>query len=508
MRRPTVFLIGAGPGDPDLMTVRGLECLRTADVIIHDHDIARRLLAEARSDAEVIDIGAAATPQALEEEAIGYLLAEKARKGKIVARLKTGDPFVFARGGEEPLFLHKQGIPFEVVPGVPLAIGTATYAGVPATYPGGGDALTLLRGHIDAGKLPEVDWASLTRLDGTVACAADTSQIGRVLGALVAHGWPENGQAVVVFDGTSPGQRTLAGTITELRDGLSREPRHEHAVLIAGRVAGFREHLRWWDTRPLSGRRVMVTRPRGQTAELVDRLAALGAETIEAPMIRIVPPQDPTPLMSAAAGAAGFDWIVFSSANAVDAFMTALLDGERDVRALAGPRLCATGTGTADRLARYGIKVDLVPAEFRAEAVAAAIIDGTAIEGARVLLPRADIGRDVIATALRDARAEVTEVVAYQTVPTGLPGEGDCDVYGMLLEGRIDVVTFTSASAVRGFADTYGAEQAADVLSRTSVATIGPVTAEAAAERGIRVSIQPTIFSIPALVDAIAAQYS
>ena len=508
MKGPSVYLIGAGPGDPGLVTVRGLECLRAADVVVHDHDISRHLLAVARHDAEVIDIGAASTPQALAEEAISYLLAEKAREGKVIARLKAGDPFVFARGGEELLFLHEQGIAFEVVPGVPLTLGTAAYAGVPPTYPGGGDTLTVLRGHLDGHALPDVDWASLVRLEGTVACAADTPQLTRVLEALLAHAWPENGQAVIVFDGTTPGQQTLAGSVTTLLAELRRGPRRAHAVLVAGRVAGFREHLRWWDVRPLSGRRVLVTRPRGQAAELVARLAAFGAEAVEAPMIRIVPPDDPAPLMAVAVGAAGFDWIVFSSANAVDAFMTALLDGERDVRALAGPRLCATGTGTADRLARYGIRVDLVPDEFRAEAVAAAIIGGAAVEGARVLLPRADIGRDVIAAALRDAGAETTEVIAYRTVPAGQPGEGDPDVYGMLLEGRIDVVTFTSASAVRSFVDTYGAEAATDVLSRTAVATIGPVTATAAAARGIRVTIQPSVFTIPALVDAIAAHYA
>jgi uroporphyrinogen III methyltransferase/synthase len=508
MRRPIVYLIGAGPGDPGLITVRGLECLRTSDVVVHDHDISPRLLSEARVDAETIDIGAASAPEALAEEAINYLLADKAGEDKAVARLKTGDPFVFARGGEELLFLHEQGIPFEVVPGVPLSIGTAAYAGVPATYPGGGDALTVIRGHLDEHSLPDVDWASLTRLEGTVTCAADTPQLARVLESMLAHGWPEQGQAVVVFDGTLAGQRTLAGSASELLTALRQQPRQAHAVLVAGRVAGFREHLRWWDTRPLSGRRVLVTRPQTQADELVSLLTGLGAEAIEAPMIRIVPPEDPAPLEAAATGAADFDWIVFSSANAVDAFMSVLINGERDVRALSGPRLCATGTGTANRFAQYGITVDLVPTEFRAEAVAAAIIGTGVVEGTRILLPRSDIGRDVIAAALRDAKATVTEVVAYRTVPAGQPREGDLDVYGMLLDGHIDVVTFTSASAVRSFADTYGAERAADVLSRTVVAALGPVTAKAATERGIAVALQPSVYSIPALVAAIVSHYS
>jgi uroporphyrinogen III methyltransferase/synthase len=510
MRRPAVYLIGAGPGDPGLLTVRGLECLRVADVVVHDHGLPPRLLAEARPHAEIIDVGAVSTPEALAEEAISYLLAEKAREGKVIARLKAGDPFVFARGGEEVLYLHEQGIPFEVVPGVPSATGAAAYAGVPATYPGGGDVLALLRGHghLDAHALPAVDWARLAGLDGTIACEADTRQLGRVLEALVAHGWPADGGAVVVVDGTDPGQRTLTGTAVELADALKTEPRHARGVLVAGRVVGFREYLRWWDARPLSGRRVLVTRPRGQAGELTARLAALGAEPVEAPMIRIAPPEDAVPLMDAAAGAAAFDWIVFSSANAVEAFMTALLDGERDVRALAGPRLCATGPATAARLRQYGIKVDLMPDEYRAEALAAAIVGTAPVEGARVLVPRADIGRDVLAGALRNAGAQVTEVIAYRTVTASEPGARDPDVYRMLLEGRLDAVTFTSGSAVRSFTELFGADQAADLLAHTVVAVIGPVTAEVAAAHGIRVTVQPAEYTVPALADALAAHFA
>jgi uroporphyrinogen III methyltransferase/synthase len=510
MTRPAVYLIGAGPGDPGLLTVRGLECLRAADVVIHDHGLSPRLLAEARPHAEIIDVGALSSPEALAEEAIRYLLAEKAREGKIVARLKAGDPFVFARGGEEVLFLHEQGVPFEVVPGVASTVGAAAYAGVPATYPGGGDVLTLLRGHghRDTHALPDVDWTRLAGLDGTIGCEADTRQLARVLDALVAHGWPPDTGAVVVVDGTHPGQQTLTGTAAALAESLRNGPRHTRAVLVTGRVVGFRDHLRWWDARPLSGRRVLVTRPRGQAGELVARLAALGAEPVEAPMIRIAPPEDPTPLMDAAAGAAGFDWIVFSSANAVEAFMTALIDGQRDVRALAGPRLCTTGPGTAARLRRYGITVDLVPDEYRAEALAAAIVGAAPVRGARVLVPRADIGRDVLAAALRAAGAEVTEVVAYRTVSAGEPGERDPDVYRMLLDGVLDAVTFTSGSAVRSFVETFGGDQAVDLLGHTVVAVIGPVTAEVAAAHGIRTQVQPSDYTVAALADALAAHFA
>ncbi|MSO82508.1 MAG: uroporphyrinogen-III C-methyltransferase [Acidobacteria bacterium] len=507
MRRPAVYLIGAGPGDPGLMTVHGLECLRTADVVVYDHLIPRRLLTYARADVELIDVGTA-SPKPMAQEAICYLLAEKAREGKMVARLKWGDPFVFDRGGEEALFLHAQQVPFEVVPGIPAAIAVPAYAGVPVTYPGGGDTITLIRGHEDESRtLPDIDWASLARLGGTSVCYAGAQQLPRILEALRAHGWPADDQAVVIYNGTLPQQDTISGTIAELLEELREHPRRSPATLVVGRVVRLRPHLRWYDARPLFGRRVLVTRPREQAVELVDRLTRLGADAIEAPLIRIAPADDLGPLQDAAATPDAFDWIVFTSVNAVDAFMKALLDGGRDVRALKGPRLCAVGTGTAEKLAHYHIKVDLVPGEFRAEALVAAIIAAGPVDGARVLLPRADIGREVVADLLRQKGAVVTDVVAYRTILDDTLRDGDPDVYGLLLEGRIDVVTFASPSAVRSFVKIYGAEPAADLLKHTVVASIGPVTTEATRQLDIHVTIQPSTHTIAALVDAIVTHY-
>ena len=503
--RSIVYLVGAGPGDPGLITVRGLHCLNVADVVVYDHLVHERLLRHARPDAERIDVGVTAA-QSLEQEAICYLLAEKAREGKIVARLKWGDPFLFDRGGSEALFLHEQGVRFEVVPGVPALIGVPSYAGVSITYAGAGDTVTLIRGHEDGGKTtpPELDYVRLARLDGTLLCYIGPEQLPVFLNELVANGRSPDEPAALVYDGTLPTQKTIDGTIEDLAKAIKRSPDRRPAVLIVGRVVALREHLRWFDERPLFGKRVLVTRPRGQAAELVDRLEAMGADTVEAPMIRMEPPDDYGPLDAACAQASTFDWIIFSSGVAVDAFIDRLLKSPLDLRALGGVKLCVVGPATADRLARHGLKVDLTPAEYRAEAVIQAISQTTDVRGLKILLPHADIGREVIADELRKQGAEVTEVVAYRTVATEPERDGEPDVYHMLLERRLDVVTFTSPSAVRSFVGALGREPAADLLQTTLVAAIGPVTAKAAAQHGIQATIVPDAYTVPALVDAIA----
>src|SRR5665213_1545323 len=500
-----VYLIGAGPGDPGLITVRGMQCLAMADVVLYDHLVNPRLLKYARPDAETIDLGRAA-PQPLEQEAICYLLAEKAREGKTVARLKWGDPFVFDSGGAEVLFLHEHGVRFEVVPGVPVCIAAPAYAGVPITYSGGGDTITLIRGYEDEGKAErniDVDWTSLARLDGTLVCYAGPGQLPQIVSALLSHGRSADESAAVTYDGTLPTQHTIAGTLADIAETMEKAADPRPGVLIAGRVAALREHLRWYDARPLFGKRVLVTRPRDQAAELVDLLEAMGAEVVEAPMLRIAPPEDYGPLDDACAHAAGFDWIVFSSANAVDAFMDRLLRGTTDARALGGVKLCCVGASTAERLADRGLKADVVPGEYRAEALVRALSAAGEMTDVRILLPHADIGREVIADELRAQGAKVTDVIAYRTVATDPEREGGPDIYRMLLERTLDIVTFTSPSAVRNLVSVLGAEPAADLLGTTIVASIGPVTAEAAAQFDIETAVTPEKYTVPALVAAI-----
>ena len=503
-----VYLIGTGPGNPELMTVRGLQCLARADVVLYDHLVPPRVLRAARADAEKIDVGMPA-PAPLEQEAICYLLADKARENAVVARLKWGDPFIFDSGGSEALFLHERGIPFEVIPGIPAAIGAAGYAGVPLTYPGGGDTLTFVRGNEGtATTLPDVDWASLATLDGTIVCYAGPAQLSGMLAALLRAGRPDGDPAVLIYDGTLPTQHTLTGTLGEIARIADQQNEHRPAILVIGRVAALREHLRWFDSRPLFGKRVLVTRPREQAGEFVDLLQSLGANPIEAPMIRIATAADYGPLDRACAHLENFDWVVFTSGNAVDAFMGRLLGSSADVRALRQVKLCAIGASTAERFTRFGIKVDLQPAESRAESVVQALLPHGDVKGVRFLLPRADIGREVIGDELRKRGAVVTEVIAYRTLAIDPERDGEPDIYRMLLDKGIDVVTFTSPSAVRSFAESYGADAVADLLRTTTVAAIGPVTAEAAAQLGITCGIVPKQYSIQALCEAIVEHFA
>jgi uroporphyrinogen III methyltransferase/synthase len=399
-------------------------------------------------------------------------------------------------------------VPFEVVPGIPAGVGVPAFAGVPLTYPGAGDTVTFVRGHEDQSrKCPHVDWASLAKLKGTTVCYAGTRQMKGILEALLSHGWDADEPACIVYNGCTPEQETIGGTIGDLVR-LVHEPAHRvPAILIVGRVTALREHLRWFDARPLFGKRIVVTRPREQSAELVDLLEGFGAMVIEAPTIRIVPPDDFGPLDAACAQAGSFQWIVFTSANGVDYFMQRLQASAGDIRDLKGTRLCAIGPGTAERLSRFGIKVDLMPAEYRAEAVLEALRATGDLRGQRILLPRADIAREMLAEELRRSGAEVVEVVAYRTVAVESDRQGEPDIYRMLLDKRVDAITFTSASTVRTFVRMFGAEQAADLLRSTAVACIGPVTAEAAAQHDITTAVMPAEYTMAGLVDALVKYF-
>ena len=504
MKLPCVYIVGAGPGDPTLISVRGQRYLAAADVVVHDHRVGAPLLRLARPGAERIDVGAAA-PSAMDQDAISILLAEKAREGKTVVRLKWGDPFVFDSGGKEALFLHEQGIPFEVVPGIAAAIGGAAYAGIPVTYPEAGDLLIFVRGHEAESNVPQrVDWGKISGVGGTLVCFAGARQIASMTATLLAHGRPADESAALIYDATLPSQQTIAGTLATI---AAKAIAHEPALLVIGAVVGLRAHLRWFDDRPLFGRRIVVTRSREQAGELIEMLEERGAVAIAAPTIQVAAPEDSSEVDRACAEASTYDWIVFTSANGVEQFMNRLL-AAGDVRDLKGVRICTIGPSTAARLLRYGIRSDLTPAESRGEALAAALRGAGSLEGTRVLLPRADIAREALVDDLREAGAEVTDVVAYRTLPAPAEHHAVPDVYRMRLDRQIDAITFTSASTVRNFVQMIGREQAADLLRTTAVVSIGPVTAEAAQQLGIATTVMPERYTVPDLVDALVEHFA
>jgi len=501
-----VVLIGVGPGDPGLITIRGVRLLAGADVVVYDRG-TEPALRWAAPEAERIAAGAPAERETA-QDAISMLLAEKARDGHVVARLKWGDPFVFDSGGKEALFLHEQGVPFEVVPGIPTAVGATAYAGVPLTYPGFGDALVLLRGHEDEiGNLPAVRWDAIVAAGGTVATYAGARAIPQVLQALVAHGAPGDLPAAIIYAGTLPGQRTVTGTLaglaTESTDGLPDRP----ALLVVGQVTGLRNYLRWFDERPLFGRRIVVTRSPEQARALVEELESLGAEAVEAPTFRLTPPDDPEAVDRAAASVDSYDWVILESANAVNRFLTALHRGPRDIRALGRVQLAAVGPSTADRLIAAGFKPDVIVPEFRVDGLGDALGPDEALKDRRVLVIRAEHLRDVVARDLARRGALVTDVVAYRSEAVSPDAPGAQQLYRELLDSRIDAVTFTSPTAVERMVGLIGQEQAADLLNTTVVAAIGPVTAAAARARGITPTIVPTAFTVTGLVEALVAHF-
>jgi uroporphyrinogen III methyltransferase/synthase len=501
-----VFIIGAGPGDPNLISVRGLRLLSNADVVVYDRDV-EALLRWARPDAERLEVGAPAERETA-QDAISMLLAEKARDGQTVARLKWGDAFVFDSGAKEALFLHEQGVPFEVVPGIPAAVGATAYAGIPITYPGGPDAVVLLRGHEGATDAPpDVDWTAVAGIDGTLVCYAGGRLAATILRALLDRGVPADRTAALIHNGTTPTQQTVTGTIAQLLDSTSTSPNSEPALLVVGDVANLREHLRWFDERPLFGKRIVVTRSREQARGLVDALENLGAQAIEAPTFRLVPSEDPEAIERAAASLEGYAWVIFESANAVARFLSVLLRGPSDLRALGGVSLCAIGPSTADQLLAHGLKPDVVIPEFRAEGVGDTIAAKRPIDGQRVLVVRPDHLRDALARDLTRHGAQVTDLIAYRTAPESADSPAVQDLYRRLLDGHIDAVTFTSPTAVGRFVALIGEEQAADLLNITVVAAIGPVTAAAAGELGITTTVMPEVYTVDGLVKALVEYF-
>jgi uroporphyrinogen III methyltransferase/synthase len=477
-----VYLVGAGPGDPGLLTRRGAELLAAADVVVHDRLADPALLALAPSGAERLDVGKGPGDEGPAQDEINTLLVERGRKGGTVVRLKGGDPFVLARGGEEAEALAAAGIPFEVVPGVTSAVAAPAYAGVPVTHRGLATSFTVVTGQT-GGEGP--DWEALARAGGTLVVLMGVATRAAVAGRLMTAGMDPTTPVVAVQWGTRPDQRSTRTTL----DRLGATPVDAPAVLVIGAVAGL--DLRWFEDRPLLGRRVVVTRAREQAGPLVEGLRRLGAEPVEVPVVEIAEPTDGgAALAAAASGLPTFDWVVLTSANGVDRLLALL----RDSRAFGPCRVAVVGPATAAALARYNVAADLVPDEAVGEALVDAFPSPPADRPGRVLLAQAADARPVVADGLRAAGWGVEVVEAYRTVPAALAPD-------VVTAARAaDAITFTASSTVRAYLEAAGADAVPPV-----VVCIGPVTAATARDAGLAVTAVADPHTVDGLLAALVA---
>lgn len=500
-----VYLIGAGPGDPGLFTLRGVACLREADVIVYDYLANPRLLSYAKHDAELIYVGKkGGDADAATQTEIDRLLIDKALAGKVVARLKGGDPFIFGRGGEEGEELFQAGIPFEVVPGITSAIAVPAYAGIPLTHRDYASTVAILTGHEDPSKQTSViAWDKVATGVGTLVFLMGCSNLPTIVDKLLGYGRSKETPAAVMHWGTKPEQETVTGTLENIVALAQMRGMGPPAVLVVGDVVRLRERLNWFERRPLFGKRILVTRTREQAGRFGELLEGQGAEVLEVPLIEIVPPKSWEPLDQAIGWLESYQWVIFTSANGVDAFFCRLRELRRDARRLGAARICAIGPATADALERYAVIPDVVPAEFRAEGVIEALKPYD-LQGAKILLPRAEVARDLLPKDLEQRGATVDVVPVYRTVKSNRSAE----LLKPLLKNRkIDLVTFTSSSTVTNFVEALGQEDLKALCEGVRVACIGPITRETAERFGLPIDIVPKQYTIPSLVDAIVQYY-
>lgn len=502
-----VYLVGAGPGDPGLFTLKGVECMRRADVIIYDYLAGKPLLGHAAPGAELIYVGKKGGDHTMKQEEINQLLVEKGLAGHIVARLKGGDTFIFGRGGEEALALHEAGVPFEVVPGISAGYSVPAYAGIPVTHRGITTDVAFVTGHEDPTKTEStINWEKLATAVGTLVFFMGVKNLPYIVESLTANGRDPETPVALIRWGTTPRQETLTGKLSNIVDLVKESGFKAPAITIVGEVVNLRDRLRWFEDRPLFGRRVVVTRSRAQSSDLVEALGGAGAVPVEFPTIRVVEPADGYAeldsaigkIVSAPPGQPAYDWLVFTSINGVEHFFERLQKAG-DVRDLRGLKLGAIGPATAAALERRGLKLDFVPAEYRAEAVIEGLLE-RGVKGSRVLIPRAKEAREVLPEKLAAAGAQVQLATAYETV---LDDTGASDMKHMLLEGKIDIITFTSSSTVKNFAALLDGFDFSSLPAGVTVACIGPVTADTARELGIRVDMVAENYTIPGLVDAL-----
>ena len=491
-----VYLVGAGPGDPGLVTLRAKECIENADAIVYDHLANPETLSWARDDAEIIYAGKEPGGSQLSQQQINALLIEKAREGKQVVRLKGGDPFVFGRGAEEAQAIADAGIPFEIVPGITSAIAGPAYAGIPMTHRAHNSHVTFFTGHEDPAKAESaIDYAALAKLGGTQVMLMGVERLGSITSEMLKHGVRGDLPVALVCSATTGQQETLTGTLSDIAQKAVANDFKAPAVAVFGEVVSLRDGLNWYEKRPLLGKRIVVTRTRKQASALCNKLRALGAQVIELPTIRIEPPSDLREFAELVQDAHIYDWIVFTSANGVEAFFDIFFKLYDDAREIGGARIAAIGPATAQRVKDFHLHVDLQPDEFVAEAVLRELKKQGSIENLRILLVRAEKARDVLPKELSAAGAILDEAFAYRTVPETRDASG---ARRQLAQDGADLITFTSSSTVENFL-ALGLPWPKGMR----IASIGPITSKTVRDRGLKVDVEARRHDIDGLVQAI-----
>lgn len=499
MKNGYVYLIGAGPGDPGLITVKGRDCLAKAQVVMYDYLANEELLRLAPKGAELIYAGKVGGEHNREQSQINELLVQKALSGKIVARLKGGDSFIFGRGGEECEALVEAGIPFEIVPGITAAVGATSYAGIPLTHRGVTTSVAFVTGHEKKGKASsEIDWEGLSLGSGTVVFYMGVTNLPHITRSMMEHGRAPRTPVALIRWGTRPEQEVLVGTLADIAEKAKAAEFKAPAITVVGEVVNLRETLRWFDNRPLFGRSVLVTRGADQAGEFTSKLEQLGARAYCCPTIEITPPADHTALDEAIGGLDSFHWIIFTSYNTVKYFFARLSEHNLDTRALGRCRVCAVGPKTAAALAHYGIRADLIPSDYKAEGVVE-LFSEMDMAGQWVLFPKGDRAREVITEELGRMGAQVIAPVAYANhTPDDIPAEA----LAALEDGRIDCATFTSSSTVQNLAAILGENRFLHLMQGVKVASIGPITSKTCRDLGLEVLMEPAEYTL----DALAAE--
>jgi uroporphyrinogen III methyltransferase/synthase len=494
-----VSLVGAGPGNAALLTLRAIECLGNADLVLYDRLVPLQMLDHAPKAAERICVTELAPHHAERCVPIHRTMIDAARQGKRVVRLKGGDPFVFGRGGEEAQALREAGIPFEVVPGVTAALGAAACAGIPLTHRQYASAVAFVTGHENPAKSePDIDWAGLARFPGTLVVYMGLARLTTIAQTLITHGKAADAPAAVVQSCTTGEQYVVTAPLAEIAAAVAAAGIASPALAIIGDVVRLREHLAWFEQRPLFGKRVLVTRPRARAGSLAAQLEQLGAIPLLLPAIEIGPPADWQAVDRAIAQLTGYRWLVFTSVNGVESFVGRLLQSGRDLRVLGGLKLAVIGPGTADALRGYHLEPDLSPAEFRSETLAAAL--KPLVVGQRVLLARADRGREVLYDELREV-AEVDQVAVYSQVDAVQP---DAEVLDALRRGEVDYVLLTSSNIARSLARLLDGQCQQWLRSgKTRIVSISPVTSAAIRELGWPVAAEATVYTMQGIIDSL-----